>query len=305
MFSIGETRAAFLAVIFVCAPGLADLASAAPPVSFDPTPANIDVAFRQALDEVGENEDLLDDWIDFFESIPTDGDPELRELVEDRLTELRALNVDYVRVCDSFGAGYYYIPGTDTCLRIGGRVRVSAPLDDPDLGTGQSVDLGPGWGGTISLGVPIPTNFDARFNVGFDLSRTQFDIQGLLNNVGPGVPADGALTAWAMLVALHMQHSLGNDWTVGLMAGFGPTHLALDLDAGAFGSLRGDDWTWSGRIGLEVERAIAKCATLALGAYLDRTGEVTISNLQFGPVTTLGLTAGLTYLLNPGNILCR
>jgi hypothetical protein len=31
--------------------------------------------------------------------------------------------VDYVRVCDAFGAGYYYIPGTDTCLRIGGYVR--------------------------------------------------------------------------------------------------------------------------------------------------------------------------------------
>ncbi len=31
--------------------------------------------------------------------------------------------VDYVRVCDAFGAGYFYIPGTDTCLRIGGFVR--------------------------------------------------------------------------------------------------------------------------------------------------------------------------------------
>jgi hypothetical protein len=31
--------------------------------------------------------------------------------------------VDYVRVCDAFGTGYYYIPGTDTCLRIGGFVR--------------------------------------------------------------------------------------------------------------------------------------------------------------------------------------
>jgi hypothetical protein len=31
--------------------------------------------------------------------------------------------VDYVRVCDAFGAGFYYIPGTDTCLRIGGYVR--------------------------------------------------------------------------------------------------------------------------------------------------------------------------------------
>ena len=31
--------------------------------------------------------------------------------------------IDYVRVCDAFGAGFYYIPGTDTCLSVRGRVR--------------------------------------------------------------------------------------------------------------------------------------------------------------------------------------
>ena len=31
--------------------------------------------------------------------------------------------VDYVKVCDAFGAGYWYIPGSDTCLKIGGHAR--------------------------------------------------------------------------------------------------------------------------------------------------------------------------------------
>jgi hypothetical protein len=31
--------------------------------------------------------------------------------------------VEYVRVCDVYGAGFFYIPGTETCLRIGGEVR--------------------------------------------------------------------------------------------------------------------------------------------------------------------------------------
>ena len=31
--------------------------------------------------------------------------------------------VDYVRICDAYGARFYYIPGTETCLRVGGRVR--------------------------------------------------------------------------------------------------------------------------------------------------------------------------------------
>ncbi|MFZ1815280.1 MAG: porin [Rhizobiaceae bacterium] len=32
--------------------------------------------------------------------------------------------VEYVRVCDAYGAGWWYIPGTETCLKIDGDVRV-------------------------------------------------------------------------------------------------------------------------------------------------------------------------------------
>jgi hypothetical protein len=31
--------------------------------------------------------------------------------------------LEYVRICDAYGAGYFYIPGTETCLKIGGKVR--------------------------------------------------------------------------------------------------------------------------------------------------------------------------------------
>ena len=31
---------------------------------------------------------------------------------------------EYVKICDVYGAGYFYIPGTETCLRIGGYVRM-------------------------------------------------------------------------------------------------------------------------------------------------------------------------------------
>jgi hypothetical protein len=35
----------------------------------------------------------------------------------------KAVAVEYVRVCTAHGAGFFYIPGTDTCLRVGGRAR--------------------------------------------------------------------------------------------------------------------------------------------------------------------------------------
>lgn len=40
--------------------------------------------------------------------------------------------VEYVRVCDAYGAGYFYIPGTQTCMNISGYVRY-------DVGGGDNV----------------------------------------------------------------------------------------------------------------------------------------------------------------------
>ena len=34
----------------------------------------------------------------------------------------KAAPVQYVKICDAYGAGFFYIPGTDTCLRVGGLV---------------------------------------------------------------------------------------------------------------------------------------------------------------------------------------
>ena len=36
---------------------------------------------------------------------------------------VKAKPVEYVKVCSLYGAGFFYIPGTDTCLKIGGMVR--------------------------------------------------------------------------------------------------------------------------------------------------------------------------------------
>ena len=31
--------------------------------------------------------------------------------------------VQYVKICSLYGAGFYYMPGTDTCIKVGGFVR--------------------------------------------------------------------------------------------------------------------------------------------------------------------------------------
>ncbi|WP_369723329.1 MULTISPECIES: porin [unclassified Bradyrhizobium] len=41
---------------------------------------------------------------------------------------LKAKAVEYVRICSLYGAGFYYMPGTDTCIKLGGYVRADMIL---------------------------------------------------------------------------------------------------------------------------------------------------------------------------------
>ena len=73
--------------------------------------------------------------------------------------------VDYVRVCDAYGAGFFYIPGTQTCLSINGYVWFQV-----GAGSGTSVSRGgthtPGYYGNNTdgwnTGSRVRINFDAR-----------------------------------------------------------------------------------------------------------------------------------------------
>jgi hypothetical protein len=41
---------------------------------------------------------------------------------------VKAKAVEYVKICSLYGAGFYYMPGTDTCIKLGGYVRADAIL---------------------------------------------------------------------------------------------------------------------------------------------------------------------------------
>ncbi|RXT24310.1 hypothetical protein B5P46_20715 [Rhizobium leguminosarum] len=44
-------------------------------------------------------------------------------LAADAIVAAEPEPVEYVRVCDAYGTGYFYIPGTETCLKIEGYIR--------------------------------------------------------------------------------------------------------------------------------------------------------------------------------------
>ena len=41
---------------------------------------------------------------------------------------VKAKAVEYVRICSLYGAGFYYMPGTDTCIKLGGYLRADTIL---------------------------------------------------------------------------------------------------------------------------------------------------------------------------------
>ncbi|NTF31337.1 porin [Rhizobium skierniewicense] len=43
--------------------------------------------------------------------------------------------LEYVRVCDAFGTGFFYIPGTETCLKFGGYIRFQRDFGRDRSGT--------------------------------------------------------------------------------------------------------------------------------------------------------------------------
>jgi hypothetical protein len=47
---------------------------------------------------------------------------------------VKAAPVEYVKVCSLYGAGFFYIPGTDTCLKIGGYLRSDHIYGDANPG---------------------------------------------------------------------------------------------------------------------------------------------------------------------------
>ncbi|EEA96137.1 porin [Pseudovibrio sp. JE062] len=70
--------------------------------------------------------------------------------------------VDYVRINDAYGAGFFVLPGTETAIKIGGRIRVEAKInnltEDEDYGNDKNNQ-----------------NFRARANLRVD-TRTQSEL---------------------------------------------------------------------------------------------------------------------------------
>ena len=100
---------------------------------------------------------------------------------------VKAKPVQYVKICSLYGAGFYYIPGTDTCLKIGGWVRQY-------LGVGSNGNLTNGALGTFSLNTRASNNgwtWKARGYITAD-ARTQTEFGTLRSYIAVGGSTQGS-----------------------------------------------------------------------------------------------------------------
>jgi hypothetical protein len=90
---------------------------------------------------------------------------------------VKAKPVEYVKICTLYGPGFYYIPGTDTCIRIGGQIRSEVSFLGRSNGD-QSWAIGDGLAtrtrdrDVFFTRVRVYTNVDTRTSTGFGVLRT-------------------------------------------------------------------------------------------------------------------------------------
>jgi hypothetical protein len=112
--------------------------------------------------------------------------------------------VDYVKVCDAYGAGFFYIPGSDTCLKIGGFVRAEVFAGSADWGASATSlgDSGSRSDNDFVTRARLLLSADARTQTDFGLLRSYFAVQGT-NSTGNQnfYEVDKAYIQWGGLTA--------------------------------------------------------------------------------------------------------
>jgi porin-like protein len=92
---------------------------------------------------------------------------------------VKAKPIEYMKICSAYGAGFFFIPGTDTCMKIGGYLRVDATFDG-------GVQGAPAWNGDAGQRNRYFDYFAARSRMLLSIdTRTSTDY-GVVRTFGQG-----------------------------------------------------------------------------------------------------------------------
>ena len=92
---------------------------------------------------------------------------------------VKAKAVEYVRICSLYGAGFFYIPGTDTCIKLGGYVRIDTTFNGNVYG-------GPYWSGDQGQGNRYRDYFTSRSRMALTVDTRTATEYGVVRTFGQG-----------------------------------------------------------------------------------------------------------------------
>src|SRR3989442_9185568 len=111
---------------------------------------------------------------------------------------VKAKAVEYVRICSLYGAGLFYIPGTDTCIKLGGYLRVDTTFNGTVYGGPlYSGDGGQGnrfrdyFVGRSRMALTVDTRTATEYGVVRTFGQADFQF----NNFGTSNPSNSIGTA--------------------------------------------------------------------------------------------------------------
>jgi hypothetical protein len=92
---------------------------------------------------------------------------------------VKAKAVEYVRICSLYGAGFFYIPGTDTCIKLGGYLRVDTTFNG-------GIYEAPAWSGDIGQQNRYRNYFAARSRLALTVDTRTATEYGVVRTFGQG-----------------------------------------------------------------------------------------------------------------------
>src|SRR6266403_4310358 len=92
---------------------------------------------------------------------------------------VKAKAVEYVRSCSLYGAGFFYIPGTDTCIKLGGYLRVDTTFNGGVHGQ-------PAWSGDIGQQNRYRNSFVSRSRMALTIDTRTATEYGVVRTYGQG-----------------------------------------------------------------------------------------------------------------------
>jgi hypothetical protein len=90
---------------------------------------------------------------------------------------VKAKAVEYVRICSLYGAGFFYIPGTDTCIKLGGYLRVDTTFN------GGIYDA-PNWSGSAGGGDRFYDRINSRSRMALTVDTRTATEYGVVRTFG-------------------------------------------------------------------------------------------------------------------------